>query len=97
MKHFVVKDKKNRKVVLKKEVRRYVLKSLVKNQLLSVEERTRFYNDLRDLNSFSTRIKNRCILTGRAKSIYRAFGLTRMQVRSEALFGLLNGVRKSSW
>jgi small subunit ribosomal protein S14 len=97
MKHLIAKDKRIRKVFFKKEIRRYVLKSLVKNQFLSVEERTKFHNDLKDLHSFPMRIKNRCIVTGRAKSVYRAFGLTRMKVREAALFGLLNNVKKSSW
>jgi ribosomal protein S14 len=41
--------------------------------------------------------RSKCLLTGRSRSIYSAFRLSRMQLRSLASFGYLNGVRKSSW
>lgn len=47
-------------------------------------------------NSNPNRIKNRCNLTGRPRSYYRFFGLSRIAVRDMALKGELPGVRKSS-
>ena len=44
-----------------------------------------------------TRIKNRCILTGRARSVYRFFKLSRLQLRKWASYGNLPGVSKYSW
>jgi len=48
-------------------------------------------------NSNPTRLRNRCGITGRARSFFRIFGLCRQQVRTLASKGELPGVRKSSW
>ena len=48
-------------------------------------------------NTSITRIKNRCQLTGRSKSIYRLFKLSRIQLRELASNGLLPGVYKYNW
>lgn len=48
-------------------------------------------------NSSPTRIKNRCAMTGRARSFYRRFGISRIALRELALQGLIPGVRKASW
>ncbi|RYE27712.1 MAG: 30S ribosomal protein S14 [Sphingobacteriaceae bacterium] len=44
-----------------------------------------------------TRIKNRCVLSGRAKGVYRFCKLSRIRIRQYAARGLLVGVTKSSW
>jgi len=43
------------------------------------------------------RIKNRCIITNRAKSVIRFFRLSRIQLRDHARNGMLLGVKRSSW
>jgi len=48
-------------------------------------------------DSSRTRIRNRCLLTGRPRGYYRKFGLSRMGLRQKALEGLLPGVKKASW
>jgi len=48
-------------------------------------------------NSSLTRIKNICILTGRSRSVYRFFKLSRIQFRKLASQGRLPGVSKYSW
>ncbi|MDR0927226.1 MAG: 30S ribosomal protein S14 [Ignavibacteria bacterium] len=48
-------------------------------------------------NSAPTRVRNRCILTGKGKGVYRRFGLCRNQFRQLALEGKIPGVRKASW
>lgn len=48
-------------------------------------------------NSSLTRIKNICILTGRSKSIYRFFKISRLQLRKLASTGYLPGISKYSW
>jgi ribosomal protein S14 len=53
------------------------------------------FNIPKSLN-FST-IRNKCLLTGRNRSIYRDFRLSRMQLCHLASFGLLMGIKKSSW
>ena len=44
-----------------------------------------------------TRLRNRCILTGRPRGYYRKFGLSRIALRDLALRGELPGVVKASW
>jgi small subunit ribosomal protein S14 len=48
-------------------------------------------------NSSPTRLNNRCNVTGRVRSYYRKFGLSRLVLREFALQGKLPGVVKSSW
>ena len=48
-------------------------------------------------NSSKNRIRNRCLLTGRPRGVYRKFGLSRIAFRDLASDGKLPGVVKSSW
>jgi len=48
-------------------------------------------------NSSSTRVRNRCVLTGRGRGVYEKFGLCRQQFRKMALEGKIPGMRKASW
>ncbi len=40
---------------------------------------------------------NRCVKCGRPRSYIRKFGLCRICFRELALYGMIPGVRKSSW
>ncbi|HRQ76237.1 MAG TPA: type Z 30S ribosomal protein S14 [Phycisphaerales bacterium] len=46
---------------------------------------------------FSTRKVNRCQITGRARGVYRKFGVSRIVLRELALQGMIPGMRKASW
>ena len=48
-------------------------------------------------NGNTTRIRNRCELTGRSRAYYRKFRLSRIMLRELANKGLIPGVTKSSW
>lgn len=52
---------------------------------------------LKRLTYFRSRIRNRCIVTGRARAVYSYFGLSRHTFREFAQKGLLNGLGKFSW
>src|SRR5439155_25912601 len=43
------------------------------------------------------RIKRRCKLCGRARAVYRKFGICRICFRDLASSGLIPGVKKASW
>ena len=47
-------------------------------------------------NSSSTRIRNRCELTGRPRGVYRKFKLSRIALRELASAGQIPGMVKSS-
>jgi small subunit ribosomal protein S14 len=46
---------------------------------------------------FTTRIRRRCRLCGRARAVYRKFGICRICFRNLANDGMIPGVRKASW
>lgn len=48
-------------------------------------------------DSSATRLHNRCNNTGRARSYYRKFGVSRLVFRELALQGKIPGIIKSSW
>jgi len=48
-------------------------------------------------NSSPTRLKNRCIETGRPHGYMRQFGLSRISFREHASKGEIPGVTKASW
>ena len=44
-----------------------------------------------------TRVRNLCELTGRSRSVYRKFKISRIKLRELALQGKIPGMRKASW
>jgi small subunit ribosomal protein S14 len=44
-----------------------------------------------------TRVRNLCALTGRSRSVYRKFSISRIKLRELALEGKIPGMRKASW
>lgn len=46
---------------------------------------------------FSTRVYNRCSLTGRGRGYMRDFGISRNSFKELADKGFVPGLRKSSW
>lgn len=48
-------------------------------------------------NSSPTRLKNRCVETGRPHGYMRTFGLSRLSFREHASKGEIPGITKASW
>lgn len=48
-------------------------------------------------SKYSTRVFNRCVICGRARSYHRFFKMCRICLRDHAHVGDLPGVTKSSW
>jgi len=48
-------------------------------------------------NSSKTRLRNRCMITGRPRGVYRKFGLCRNKLREHAMMGDVPGLTKASW
>ena len=48
-------------------------------------------------NSSKVRLNNRCLMTGRSRSYYRKFGVSRLVFREMALRGEIPGIKKASW
>ncbi|MBR1915771.1 MAG: 30S ribosomal protein S14 [Alphaproteobacteria bacterium] len=79
--------------------RRQKLKEVVMDKNASPEDRFQATLKLASMprNSAKIRIRNRCKLTGRSRSYYRKFGLSRVELRDLASFGEIPGLVKSSW
>ncbi|MFT5286002.1 MAG: small subunit ribosomal protein S14 [Planctomycetota bacterium] len=46
---------------------------------------------------FSSRAYTRCQICGRARAVYKKFGICRICLRERALRGEIPGMRKASW
>jgi small subunit ribosomal protein S14 len=99
MKSLIEKDKKRRKLFKKYESKRRELKAIIYNKENSMELRNKAQIALSKLpkNSSKIRIKNRCVLTGRSKGVFRYFKLSRIQLRQLTLEGNIPGYSKTSW
>lgn len=99
MKSKILHDKKKRQIVQKYELKKMYLK--IHSSNLHVLNKTRWLDQLKlntlPRNSSKTRVRNRCILTGRARSVIRKFRLSRIMFRELGNFGKIPGLRKSSW
>ena len=99
MKKQIKKNINQRYLFNQQEKHRLILKSITQNLNFKTNIRWKMQIKLIKLskNSSVTRIKNRCILTGRARSVSRFFKLSRIQLRQLASEGLLPGLSKASW
>ncbi|MBY0501430.1 MAG: 30S ribosomal protein S14 [Alphaproteobacteria bacterium] len=79
--------------------RRTRLKDIANDELLPPEERFKARLKLAELprNSAPSRVRSRCLLSGRARGVYRKFKLSRIALRELASSGLIPGMTKSSW
>jgi small subunit ribosomal protein S14 len=95
----IAANDRRKKVVKLHRQRRDELKKQVKNLKASIEERQLAVMELAQLprDASPTRLRNRCIMTGRPRGYYRKFGLSRIALRDLALRGELPGVVKASW
>lgn len=83
----IARDLKRRKMFEKYAAKRAELKQLGDLEGLAKLPR----------NSSPTRLKNRCVETGRPHGYMRQFGLSRISFREHASKGEIPGVTKASW
>ena len=95
----IQKNLNRRNIVIKFNAKRQSLKKEIMKKDLSIEERFKLQSKLNELprDSSKIRVRNRCKLTGRARGVYRKFGLSRIKIRELSMSGALPGVAKSSW
>jgi len=99
MKYLNRKDNIRRKTFLNAEFEYIRIKAVTRTRTLPRSVRFFFFMKLNRIskNMSKIRIKNRCIFTNSAKSIYRDFRLNRSALKEFIGSDLLVGVRKSSW
>lgn len=96
----LIRREKNRaKLVEKYASKRLELKEIINNKSLGDEQRFEARLKLQSLprNSNPTRQRNRCLLTGRARGVFKKFGLGRGKLREIAMKGEIPGIIKASW
>ncbi|MGO3131579.1 MAG: 30S ribosomal protein S14 [Alcaligenes sp.] len=93
------RDIKRVKLAEKFAAKRAELKATIDDQSKSDEERYEARLQLQQLprNSNPTRQRNRCVVTGRSRGVFKKFGLTRHKVREMAMRGEIPGMTKASW
>ena len=98
MKAKTARDRKRRELLKVYDEKRRKLKALVLSSS-DPKEIERSLKLLRKLprNSSSTRVKNRCIETGRSRSPHRILRLSRLELRRRGNRGMIPGLRRSSF
>ena len=98
-KSMIVKNIRRKQIVERYRERRIELKKIMKSASSSEADkqiaRTKLEKMPRDSNPI--RVRNRCVVTGRPRSYYRKFGLSRITFREMALKGEIPGITKASW
>lgn len=98
---FSIKQNRIRINLNKNEIKKKVLKT-IKILLIKLSKKIlkKYLHQITSKNtkytSF-TRTKTICILTGRSRSVYRFFRLSRIKIREYANAGYFTGVTKASW
>lgn len=93
------RDHKRRLLAAKFELRRKLYKAFCKDPDLPSDMRDKHRYKLSKLprNSSFARVRNRCIFTGRPRSVSEFFRIYRIVFRGLASRGSLMGIKKSSW
>ena len=95
----IIKNEKRKEVVKQYAEQRAELKAAIRNPASSFEERMEAQQRLQALprNASPSRVRNRCLISGRSRGFLRRFGMSRIDFRLLALRGDIPGVTKSSW
>ncbi|MEW6058389.1 MAG: 30S ribosomal protein S14 [Bdellovibrionota bacterium] len=93
------REKKRARTAAKYAKRRVELLAVINNSQLPDEQRKEARMSFQALprNSSPSRQRNRCVLTGRPRGVFRKFGLCRNKLREMAMRGEVPGVIKASW
>lgn len=95
----IEKNNRRRKLVKKYAGKRARLKKIANDREMPAEERFAARLKLAALprNSAPSRIRNRCVISGRSRAYYRKFQLSRIALRDLASSGQIPGMVKASW
>nr|QIA60684.1 ribosomal protein S14 [Lepidozia trichodes]QIA61018.1 ribosomal protein S14 [Lepidozia sandvicensis] len=99
MSNQIMRDHKRRLLVAKYELKRMYYKAICQDRNLPNKIRYEYFFKSSKLprNSSKTRVRNRCIFTGRPRSVYKLFRISRIVFRELASKGSLIGINKSCW
>ena len=94
----IQREVKRERLITKYAMKRKNINIALKNSS-SYQEKLLIFKKLETLprNSAPSRHRNRCWVTGRSRSFYKDFGLSRHVLRELAHEGSIPGLTKSSW
>ena len=95
----VLRNEKRKTMASKQMAKRKELRAIAIDDTKTFEERADAQRALQGLprNGSATRVRSRCVMTGRGRAVYKKFGLCRIKFRELALEGKIPGVTKASW
>lgn len=98
-KSMIARENRRAQNVKRYSQKRAALKSIIRDQNASFEEKAEAQVKLQKLprDSSPVRGRNRCSITGRPHGVYRKFGLGRNKLREASMQGYVPGIVKASW
>jgi small subunit ribosomal protein S14 len=95
----IEREKRREKLVKQHAAKRARLKEIIRSPKSTDAEREEAQRKLQSLprDSSSSRLRNRCAITGRPRGVYRKFGLARTKLREATVRGDIPGLGKASW
>lgn len=92
-----LKIKIKRKLFLKNEIKKKILKSIVQNQKVNPLKKQYAFFNLVKLKNNIYKIKNTCLLTGRNSAVLNNFFLSRHSVKKLLNVNKLQNIKIKSW
>jgi len=95
----VEKNKRREKQVRRFAAKRARLRAIADDQSLPQEDRFAARLKMAEMprNASPVRVRNRCLISGRPRGVYRKFKMSRIALRDLASTGMIPGMVKSSW
>ena len=95
----IEKNNNRKQLVERLASKRAALKTTANDESLTMEERFEARLKLAEMprNSARIRLRNRCEVSGRSRSVYRKMKMSRIALRELGNKGLIPGLVKSSW
>lgn len=95
----MIRREKKRQALQKYQSQRKALRQQLNDPNVDIEQKFAVLAKFESLpkDSSAIRLSRRCRITGRARGVYRKFGLGRNELRRRAMVGEIPGLVKSSW
>lgn len=92
-------DNYKRKLYLKNEIKKKILKSIKKNKYMTYIQRYKasFYLSNLPKTATLTYVNNRCYITGRSQSVDIKTKMSRFEFRKQVYSSYLPGYKRASW